>query len=217
MNLLIYGAGGLAKEIYDIVLRSTPEKYKKIIFIDDFVEEAPFYLSQTIHFDSIKKDFPDTNSIEGIVGVGEPSYRELLATKFDKAGIRLATIIDKTALVSPTAQIKEGSIVCEYSTIHANVVVGRGCLLQPYCNLGHDIEIGDYSVISSSCAPGGASIFGRCVYMGMNSTSKEKITIGDDAIIAMGAAVFNDVAEGNTVIGNPARITKGNNEHKVFK
>jgi len=216
MNLLIYGAGGLAKEIYDIVLRSTPKKYKEIIFIDDFVEEAPFYLSQTIHFDSIKKGFPDTNSIEGIVGVGEPSYRELLATKFDEAGIRLATIIDKTALVSQTAQIEEGSIICEYSTIHANVHIGRGCLIQPYCDVGHDIEFGNYSVMSSNCAPGGSSIFGKRVYMGMNSTSKEKIVIGDDAIIGMGAAVFRDVDPGATVVGNPARVTKGNSDHKVF-
>ena len=40
MKLLLYGAGGLAKETYDIVVRSYPEKYEKIYFIDDFVEEA---------------------------------------------------------------------------------------------------------------------------------------------------------------------------------
>ena len=49
-----------------------------------------------------------------------------------------------------------------------------------------------------------------------NNTSKEKITIGDDVIISMGAAVFRDVEAGATVVGNPARVTRGNDQHKVF-
>ncbi len=216
MKLLIYGAGGLAKEVYDIVARSYPDKYQKICFIDDFVEEAPFYLSETIHFDSIPCLFDNLDDLEGIVAVGEPAHREMLAEKFRDAGIKLARVIDKTALISPTAIIENGSIVCEFATIHANVHIGQGCLIQPYCCIGHDIQFGDYSVLSSTCAPGGASVFGKRVYMGMNASSKERITVGDDAIIGMGAAVFRDVEEGATVVGNPARVTKGNDQHKVF-
>lgn len=217
MKLLIYGASGLAKEVYDIVARSYPEKYEAIYFIDDFVEEASFYLSETIHFDSILTMFKDEiENFEGIVAVGEPTHREMLTNKFVNAGIRLATVIDNTALISPTAKIEDGSIICEFATIHANAHIGRGALIQPFSNIGHDIEIGDYSVISSACAPGGASIFGKRVYMGMNATSKEKIMIGDDVIISMGAVVFRDVAAGATVVGNPARVTRGNDQHKVF-
>lgn len=54
------------------------------------------------------------------------------------------------------------------------------------------------------------------MFMGMNSTSKDKIIIGDDAIIGMGTAVFRDVAAGATVVGNPARVTRGNDAHRVF-
>jgi serine acetyltransferase len=32
----------------------------------------------------------------------------------------------------------------------------------------------------------------------------------------MGSMVFRNVENGATVVGNPARVTKGNNEHKVF-
>ena len=217
MKLLIYGASGLAKEIYDIIARSIPDKYEKVFFIDDFVDEAPFYLSETIHFDSISSRFKsEFNALEGIVAVGEPAHREMLAKKLVGAGIRLATIIDKSALLSPTATVGAGSIICEFATIHANVHIGRGCLIQPFANIGHDITIGDYSVISSACSPGGASIFGKRVYMGMNATSKEKITVGNDVIISMGATVFRDVEAGATVVGNPARVTKGNDQHKVF-
>lgn len=217
MKLLIYGAGGLAKEVYDIVARTYSDKYEKIYFIDDFVEEGDFYLSETIHFDSIPNMFKDEmDNIEGVVAVGEPSYREMLTKKFEDAEVSLATIIDKTALISPTAKIEKGSIICEFVTIHADVHIGKGCLIQPFTNIGHDIKIGDFTVISSACAPGGVSIFGKRVYMGMNATSKEKISIGDDAVISMGAVVFRDVEDGATVVGNPARVTRGNDQHKVF-
>ncbi len=215
MVLLIYGAGGLAKEIYDVVARSTPDKYEKILFIDDFAEEAPYYLSETIHFTSISEKL-DISNLEGIVAVGEPKYRELLAKKFDDLGVKLTTVIDSTALISPTAKINEGAIICEFTTIHANVEIGRGALVQPFCDIGHDISFGDYSVMSPQCAPGGDSIFGKRVYLGMNSSSKEKITVGDDAIVGMGSVVYKDVPMRMTVVGNPARITKGNDEHKVF-
>ncbi|MBP3805805.1 MAG: acetyltransferase [Oribacterium sp.] len=217
MKLLLYGAGGLAKEIYDIVNRCYPDRYEKIYFIDDFVEEAQFYLSETIHFDSIKCRFENLNDVEGVVAVGEPAYRDMLSKRFDKMGIKLATIIDKTALVSPTARIAEGTIVCEFSTIHADVELGRSVLIQPYADVGHDIKVGNYSVLSSNCAPGGESVFGERVYVGMNATTKEKIKVGDNSIIAMGSSVFRDVDAESVVVGNPARVTKGNLQHRVFE
>lgn len=217
MKLLIYGAGGLAKEVYDIVVRSMPDRYEKIFFIDDFAEEGSCYLSESIRFNSIFQLFGhEMKELEGIVAVGEPAYREKLTAKFVESGIRLATIVDKTALVSPTASIGEGTIICEFATIHANVQIGRSALIQPFSNIGHDIKIGNCSVISTACTPGGASTFGERVYMGMNATSKEKITVGNDAIIGMGAVVFKDVDTRATVISNPARVTRGNAEHRVF-
>ena len=217
MKLLLYGAGGLAKEIYDIVVRCYPDKYEEIYFIDDFVEEAPFYQSETIHFDSIKKRFEKLDEIEGVVAVGEPAHRDKLSKKFDDIGIKLARVIDKTALISPTAKIKEGTIVCEFSTVHADVELGRSVLIQPYSDVGHDIKVGDYSVLSSNCAPGGKSVFGERVYVGMNATTKEKISVGNDSIIAMGASVFRNVDAETVVMGNPARVTKGNSQHRVFE
>ena len=218
MILLIYGASGLAKEIFDLVMRSIPDKYEKIYFIDDFTDEAPCYLSESIHFDSITTRFEDKlKELEGIVAVGEPQYREMLTKRFDETGIRLATLIDSSAIISPTARIGEGSIICENASLHADVNVGRGCIIQPSAIIGHDIKIDDYSVLGAYCAPGGSSVFGKRVFVGMHGTIKEKTIIGDDAIIGMGAVVYKDVEAGMTVIGNPARVTRGNNDHKVFK
>ena len=154
---------------------------------------------------------------EGVVAVGEPGSRELLTHRFQKLGVELVNIIDSTAVISPSARLGKGVIVCEMVLIHAFADISDGVLLQPQVVVGHDIKIGKYSVLGAHCAPGGESTFGEKVYVGMNASIKEKLVIGDDAIISMGAVVYTDVEAGNTVIGNPARVTRGSDQHRVFK
>lgn len=152
-----------------------------------------------------------------MIAVGEPSARETLFDKVKSAGFSLATLIDPTALISPSAEIGEGTIVCEFVSVHCNVIIGNNCVIQPYCDIGHDIIVGGSSVFSPHFAPGGHSVFGNKVYCGMASSAKEGLTFGDNAVVAMGAAVFRDVPENSVVVGNPARVTRGNDEGKVFK
>lgn len=218
MDLLIYGASGLAKEVYDIALRNYDDRWEKIYFIDDFVEEGIKDFGETVKFTTVQKWINEgTGEYQGIVALGEPDYRKMLMEKMINTGIEMVSLIDSTAIISSTAKIGKGVIVCEMASIHAYAEVGDGSLIQPQAIIGHDIRIGKYCVIGAHSAPGGESVFGECSYMGMNATVKEKISIGKGAVIGMGAVVYRDVDENTTVIGNPARVTKGNDDHKVFK
>lgn len=218
MILAIYGSGGLGREIYEIAVRcmSISSRYyswDKIIFINDFDEEGLYFGIERINFNTLIKN---KDNCECIVAIGEPSSREKLYNKLKNENIKIITLIDPTAIISPTSKIGEGSIICEYTTIHTGVEIGNNVLIQPFCDIGHDIKIGNHSVMSPHCAPGGNTIFGERVYAGMQSTIIEKLNIGNDVIIGMGSVVFKDIPDGATAVGNPARITKGNEEHKVF-
>lgn len=216
MILGIYGAGGLGREIYDIALRrnAASSLWSEIIFIDDFSDEGNYCGARRIRFESL---IDYKNNIECVIAVGEPSSRETLHNKLSEAGVRLTSLVDTTAIVSPTAKIGNGVIICEFSTIHTEVVLGCNALIQPFCDIGHDIKIGNHVVLSPFCAPGGGTVFGDRVFVGMHVSIMELVVIGDDAIIGMGSAVFRDVPAGATVVGNPARITRGNDDHKVYR
>ncbi|MDY4315403.1 acetyltransferase [Pectobacterium actinidiae] len=213
--LAIYGSGGLGREFFDIAnaINIKSKSWSEIVFINDYENNGENLGAKVFSFDSIMKN---KDAYEVIIAIGEPSLREKLFNKAKSNGLNIATLIDPTARVSPTAIMGEGCVLCEYSSIHCNVNIGNNCLIQPYSLLGHDIVVGSHSVFSAHSAPGGSSVFGDRVYVGMHATIKEKITVGDDAIISMGAAVFRDVAACSVVIGNPARVTKGNDEGKVF-
>jgi len=215
MKLGIYGSGGLGRELYEIAARRNEASslWGRIVFIDDFSEEGDFFGTIRINFDSLKKN---KNEYECIIAVGEPSAREKLYQKLMAEDIKMACLIDPSAIISPTAKIMPGVIVCEYSTIHTGVELGSNTLIQPFCDIGHDIKVGNHTVLSPFCAPGGGSVFGERVYVGMHSSIKELSNIGDDAIVGMGSSVFRDVPAGATVVGNPARVTRGNDDHKVF-
>ena len=216
MILGIYGSGGTGREVYDMAVRrnAVSALWNEIVFIDDFRGEGLWYGTRSLRFETLQQE---NTPFQCIVAIGEPMDREMMYNKLMAAGISLATLVDPTALISPTAKIGAGTILCEFSTIRADVQIGCNCLIQPYCCIGHNIHVGDHSIISAFSAPGGWSAYGKRVFVGMHASIRDKITIGDDVIIGMGAAVFQDVPAGATVVGNPARITRGNAGHNVFR
>lgn len=215
MKLGIYGSGGLGQEIYEISKRinSATQRWDEIFFVDDVKTEIEKIETRLCKLETVVQE---KISFELIIAVGEPSVREKLFIKAKKNNLKIATLIDPTAIVSPSAKISEGTVICQFASVNAFTSIHENVLIQPYCVIGHHITIGAHSVMSPHATPGGNSIFGTRVFVGMNSSVKEKITIGNDVIIAMGASVFQNVPDNSTVVGNPARVTLAREDRKVF-
>lgn len=216
-KLLIYGAGGLGREIYDLASRNNGARWDGIYFLDDYCNGRRQLFETEVMTPNEALDLWPAKELECVIAVGEPALRERLFNKLLQLGLRPTTLIDRTSIVSETVQVGEGTIICEFVTVHTGVRIGKNTLIQPQAVLGHDIEVGNHVVLSAFCAPGGACKFGDRAFVGMQATIIEELTIGDDAVVSMGAAVFRDVDPGTTVVGNPARVTKGNAEHQIYK
>jgi UDP-3-O-[3-hydroxymyristoyl] glucosamine N-acyltransferase len=83
--------------------------------------------------------------------------------------------------------------------------------------VGHNVEIGAHSQISSYSAIAGYTIVGEKNYIGLSACIRDKIKIGDSCIISMGAAVMKDVPEKSVCMGNPARVIAKNESGLVFE
>jgi acetyltransferase-like isoleucine patch superfamily enzyme len=46
---------------------------------------------------------------------------------------------------------------------------------------------------------------------------KQGLSVGGDSIVGMGAVVCKSVPDEVVAVGNPARIVRKNEEHRVFK
>lgn len=215
MILLIYGSGGLGREVYDIAKRvnDKEKRWSEISFIDDVREENNVNGINVYKFEHILS----FDEVECVVAVGEPVSREKLYSKLKQNNLKMGTLIDPTAVVSESAVIEEGVIICPFVIIAAGVNIDINSFIQPSAVIGHDIKIGKHSIISAGALPGGSSVFGDKVYVGMGSIIKEKVNIGENSIIGMGSCVHNDIPSDVIALGNPARVMRRNEENKIFK
>lgn len=216
MILGIYGSGGLGRGLYDWITRNERcSKWDDYFFIDDLKEEGKFYGINIIHFDSIDSKY-NKNDCEILIALGEPSNREKLYQKVKCAGYKIATFIDDEAIVSKTAIVGEGSIICSFAIVDSQAVVGNNCLIEQGGIVGHNVEVGQSTTISSYSIVGGFTRVGSGVFLGMKTVVKDRISIGNGVIAAMGSVIFKDIEDNMTVIGNPAKITKGNDSRRVW-
>ncbi|MDR0221552.1 MAG: acetyltransferase, partial [Lachnospiraceae bacterium] len=213
MVLLVYGAGGLGREIVDLAqcINRDKRRWNEICFIVDaeFIKEKRVYDCEALSFEEAL-ECQQNEEAECIIAVGEPASRQKMYDKCKKAGFRTAKLVAPSAFVSEAADIGEGVIISHYVVILAQCRISNNVMLQPMCVIGHDIVIGANSVIGPHVLPGGGCVIGENVFIGMGATIREQVKIGPNSIISMGAVVYNDIPDGMIVLGNPARPMRRN-------
>ena len=86
-----------------------------------------------------------------------------------------------------------------------NTVIGNHCSLRSSAHIGHDWVIEDGCFVGPNSSLLGRGYLGEGVHIGPNVSVKERITIGNYAIVGMGSVVTKDVPAYSTVVGAPAR------------
>ena len=100
----------------------------------------------------------------------------------------------------------EGAVIAHGVYIGSRARIGRNFYAARGASVGHDVTIGDHTRIGVGAFAGGHTVIGENVFIGSGAMLKDRIRIGDCSVVAIGSAVFSDVAAHTTVMGNPARI-----------
>lgn len=72
--------------------------------------------------------------------------------------------------------------------------------------IGHDVHLHRNVVITAGGIIGGFDELGEQAYVGINAVLRNRIIVGDKAVIGMGSTVTKSVEADVTVVGNPARL-----------
>ena len=108
------------------------------------------------------------------------------------------TIIGNNVQVGPNATIRKAAL--------GTTKIDDGTIVGGLCNIGHNCHIMENCILITSCVIGGSVHVGANTYIGINAVVKNALKIGREVTIGMGAVVINDIPDGQTVVGNPARI-----------
>jgi sugar O-acyltransferase (sialic acid O-acetyltransferase NeuD family) len=96
--------------------------------------------------------------------------------------------------------VLQGAVVNAGTRLGTNIIVNTGAIVEHDCVIGDDVHIAPRAVI------GGGTSVGPGAHVGIGSTVREGLRIGAQALVAAGAVVIDDVADGVTVMGVPARV-----------
>ncbi len=202
--MILYGARGQAKVIYDLILSNN--QLLEYLVDDNPPENFPHQL----------KIFPPQNELlEGksvIIAIGDNSTREKVAHRIGELCI-FETMVHRTAYVSRFAVIGEGTVVMPKVCINAEVKIGRHCIINTGAIIEHECVIEDFVHISPNAALAGNIYIKKGAHIGLGSQIIQGIEIGENAVIGAGAVVLKDVPDYAVVVGNPARIIRYSNEN----
>jgi len=219
MILAIFGGGGLGREVLDNAraVNKISKKWNDIVFVDDVSDKTSINDATVYRFNSVVDRFgKEKENVEFVIAVGEPTVRQKLFDRVSNAGFEFATIIHPTAVVSDYASVASGVVICANAIISCNTQIFENVYIQPHGMVGHDSVVKSNSVISSNVILCGHCSVGANSFIGIGVNIKEGVSIGGSTIVSMGSAVFRDIPAGVIAVGNPARIAKNNEEHRVF-
>lgn len=86
-----------------------------------------------------------------------------------------------------------------------NTIIEDNVKIDSLVHIGHDVYISKNVEIPAGAIIGGFDVLEEGCYIGINATLRNRIRIGKNAFVGMGAVVTKSVDEGITVVGNPAK------------
>lgn len=199
-SVLIIGTGGLARE-----LTSWCAGHLQIrgYWSTDRTEHGSYGLPGELFPADISPQSVGTDL--AILAIGSPREKQGIYEQFSGLGFRFPSFVHPSAIVSDLVNIGEGVVISPACVVSPNVTLGRLVYLNFSCGIGHDARIGAFTHVNPGVQVGGFSVVGEHVLIGSGSTILQRITIGHRATIGSGSVVFGAVAEGVTVMGNPAK------------
>lgn len=98
-----------------------------------------------------------------------------------------------------------GSLCTVVQGRHRPTVLGRGTKLDDHVHVAHNAQVGEDCLLTAHVMLAGTVTIGDRVRLAPGCLVRDWRTVGDDALVGVGAVVVKDVAAGAVVAGNPAR------------
>ncbi len=209
MQVIVLGAGGHGQVVADILWRmqAAGEAVEPIGFLDDadswqgqWVSKLPV-LGKTADLFRFAHDAL-------VVAIGNNLTRQRVAQALQVQGEQFITVCHPTAVIAPDVSIGPGTMICANVVINPGTVIGSHAILNTACTVDHHNRIGDFVHIAPGAHLGGDVQVGQGSLIGIGGIVTPQRQVGSWCTVGAGAVVIQDVPDGVTAVGVPARILK---------
>ena len=205
--LLIYGAGGLGRELLSFIARAQEWDVKG--FLDDAQIHGKSINGLTV-LGGISYLNNYAEPVNVVLAVGDPATKRQIFDNISNDNVSFPTIIHPSAILQDRNKIfvGEGVVICAGVVCTTDIKIGDFVMVNLNATIGHDVSIGSFSSIMPSVNVAGYVTVGEEVLIGSGASIRNNVQLGKQAVIGMGSVVLQDVAPANVVAGVPAKIIR---------
>lgn len=199
MKLGIIGFGSFTREILPEIKRPfdifVTKDYLPVINVCDISKKYKCNVFLLENFDTKKYEALITN-VSNRKDIIQLLPRE---TKYTNFISKYARILGNDVFLG------KSTIICAGSILTTNIKIGDFSQINLNTTIGHDCCIDNYFTTAPGVNISGNCIIGKNVYIGTNSSVKEKVKICDNVIIGMQSGVIKNIDEYGTYAGSPVQ------------
>ncbi|SDI65083.1 sugar O-acyltransferase, sialic acid O-acetyltransferase NeuD family [Actinokineospora alba] len=207
--LLLIGAGGLARETMAAVaaVNAVSPRWELLGLLDANTARHGAVVDGATVLGPVEAvhDHPDAEVLICTASSRDAGSRLRIAAELGLANGRYATLVHPAASVAAGTEIGAGTMLFAGCVVTAPQRIGEFVLAMPQVLLTHDDEVGDGVTLAGRVALAGAVRVGTGAYLGAGALVREGLRIGERALVGMGAVVLQDIPDGETWAGVPAR------------
>ena len=202
------GGGTLAAQTVQTLSR-VHGSHRLIGYLNDRLD-----LGMPLHGGAVIGRFEDWTSLGGDVAFVAPLHKAgampanaRRIIDLDIPASRWAVLVDPLANTADNVLIGEGSVVSAMTQIGPDSCIGSHCFLRAGAIVSHDVSISDYVYLGQTSVVAGYSRVETGAHIAPGAIVRDGVTVGQFALVGMGAVVTKDVPPFAIVHGIPARIT----------
>jgi len=192
--IYLYGASGHAKVILDI-LEAQGKDVGGLIDDNPDVKELCGY--------PVSHGFQGEESV--IISIGNNAIRKKIAAQLQT---HFATAVHPSAIVSPRAEVGEGTVVMQGAIIQSGANIGKHCIINTGASVDHECQVDDFVHISPHATLCGNVTVGEGTWIGAGTTVIQGIHIGKGCVVGAGSVVSHDIPDGYLAVGNRCKLIK---------
>lgn len=104
--------------------------------------------------------------------------------------------------------VEIGNNTCIDRAVLGSTKIGRNVKIDNLVHISHGVEIAENALIIANAMIAGSVKIGKNTWVAPSSSILNKVVVGDDVTIGLGAVVIRPVENNDIVVGNPAKSLK---------
>jgi len=205
-KLIIIGAGGMGREIYDLATFCKGFNTEYVIkgFLDDSLDILKAFKGYPPIISNINDYTIEADDVF-VCSIGNVIERKNSVERILDKGGEFINLIHPDAFIGKNTSIGVGCILLKNAYVGVDCVIDDFVLIQISAVVGHDVKVGKYSRIDCNVVCVGGTELKEGVTVHTSSVINHKVVIERNASVGACSFVIRRVKENTSVYGNPAK------------